>query len=426
MTYDYKTVLYAESQRIATITLNRADKRNAISYELIDDLIAALKQAADSSAQVVILTGAGKAFCSGMDMDNLKQLTGRTHEQNIQDSETMASLFRALYDFPKPTIAAVNGPAIAGGTGLATLCDFTLAVPEAKFGYTEVRIGFVPAIVSSFLIANIGEKRARDLLLTGRIFSADEAHKLGLVNEIVAPEELIPRAQELAAQLLENSPASLQATKKLLSSYTREQLDRQVKQAVQGNAGIRQTADFKEGITAFREKRKPTWTGKERTVKQRSAAKPNCASATPRPTRWAWCITPTSSYGLRLGAWSCCGNSASSTARWRAKTIATFPWSTCESAIRRRHSMMMRSWCARRSRMCAHRCCTSVMKSSASPIARCWRPAKPCTSLLTKIWNGRPCRKNTCRLSMVLNEIDELSSNQRERSFIRRPAPGCV
>jgi len=258
----YNTVIYTESDRIAAITLNRAEKRNAISYELIDDLSAALMQADSSSAQVVILTGAGKAFCSGMDLDNLKQLTGRTQEQNVQDSETMASLFRALYDFPKPTIAAVNGPAIAGGTGLATLCDFTLAVPEAKFGYTEVRIGFVPAIVSSFLIANIGEKRARDLLLTGRIFGADEALRLGLVNEIVPPEQLMSRAQELAAQLLENSPASLQATKKLLSSYTRDQLDRQVKQAVQGNAGIRQTADFKEGITASLEKRKPTWTGK--------------------------------------------------------------------------------------------------------------------------------------------------------------------
>ena len=224
----YKTLLYSESDRIATITLNRAEKRNAISYELIDDLLAVLKQAAGSPAQIVILTGAGKAFCSGMDLDNLKQLTGRTHEQNVQDSETMASLFRTLYDFPKPTIAAVNGPAIAGGTGLATLCDFTLAVPEAKFGYTEVRIGFVPAIVSSFLIANIGEKRARDLLLTGRIFGAEEAQQLGLVNEIVVPERLMARALELAAQLLENSPASLQATKKLLSSYTREQLDRQV------------------------------------------------------------------------------------------------------------------------------------------------------------------------------------------------------
>lgn len=257
-----KTVLYSDNHGIATITLNRPDKRNAISYELIDDLIAALKQAASSSAQIVILTGAGKAFCSGMDLDNLKQLTGRTHEQNLQDSETMASLFRTLYDCPKPTIAAVNGAAIAGGTGLATLCDFTLAVPEAKFGYTEVRIGFVPGIVSSYLIANVGEKRARDLLLTGRLFDAEEAHKLGLVNEIVAPEQLMPHALQLAAQLMENSPASLRTTKALLSSYTKEQLDRQLKSAIGENAAIRKTADFKEGITSFLEKRKPAW-GKE-------------------------------------------------------------------------------------------------------------------------------------------------------------------
>lgn len=258
----YDTVFYSEANGIATITLNRPDKRNAISYGLIDDLLAALRQGEGSAAQIVILTGAGKAFCSGMDLDNLKQLTGRTHEQNLIDSETMAMLFRSLYAFPKPTIAAVNGPAIAGGTGLATLCDFTLASPEAKFGYTEVRIGFVPAIVSSFLIANVGEKRSRELLLTGRVFGADEALKLGLINEIVAAEQLMARAFELARQLMENSPASLVATKKLLTSYTSDQLDRQVTQAVHANAAIRKTADFKEGITAFLEKRKPTWTGK--------------------------------------------------------------------------------------------------------------------------------------------------------------------
>ncbi len=259
----YKTVLYSESNSIATITLNRADKRNAISYELIDDLTAALNQAAASAAQIVILTGAGSAFCAGMDLENLKQLLGRTPEENLQDSTKMAGLFRALYDFPKPTIAAVNGAAIAGGTGLATLCDFTLAVPDAKFGYTEVRIGFVPGIVSSYLIANIGEKRARDLLLTGRLFGAEEAQRLGLVNEIVAPEKLMARALELAAQLLENSPTSLKTTKALLSSYTKEQLDRQVGEAVKQNAAIRQTPDFKEGIGSFLEKRKPKWTGQK-------------------------------------------------------------------------------------------------------------------------------------------------------------------
>ncbi|HET9838886.1 MAG TPA: enoyl-CoA hydratase-related protein [Candidatus Angelobacter sp.] len=258
----YKTVLYTESAGIATITLNRPDKRNAITYELLQDVKSALDEALGSGAHVVIVAGAGRAFCAGMDLENLKQLAGRTHEQNLKDSETMAALFRSLYDFPKPTIAAVNGAAIAGGTGLATMCDFTLAVPEAKFGYTEVKIGFVPAIVSSFLIANIGEKRARDLLLTGRIFGAEEAYKLGLVNEIVAPERLMERARELANQLLENSPASMQATKKLISSYTRERLDRQIGLAVKSNAAIRQTEDFKEGITSFLEKRKPRWTGK--------------------------------------------------------------------------------------------------------------------------------------------------------------------
>ncbi len=257
----YNTLLYSEAENICTITFNRPDKRNAVSYVLIDELGRALDDAAKSSAQILIITGNGKAFCAGMDLENLKQLSGRTHEQNLQDSETMARLFRALYEFPRPTIAAVNGAAIAGGTGIATICDFTLAVPTASFGYTEVRIGFVPAIVSSFLIANIGEKRARDLLLTGRIFDAAEAHRLGLVNEIVEADQLLPRAHQLAAQLMENSPTSLRATKSLLSGYVKDQLDKQITQATKDNAAIRQTADFKEGVASFLEKRKPKWSG---------------------------------------------------------------------------------------------------------------------------------------------------------------------
>src|ERR1700728_1056740 len=258
----YSTIQLSYDSGIATITLNRPDKRNAISFELIDDLLAALKEVETSNAIVLILTGAGKAFSSGMDLDNLKALLGRTPEQSLQDSETMAGLFRSLYDFPKPTIAAVNGAAIAGGCGLATLCDFTLAVPEAKFGYTEVRIGFVPAIVSTFLLRQVGEKQARDLLLTGRIIGAEEAARMGLVNEIVAPESLLARAQELAAILMANSSASLRATKQLLTDHARAELDSQIDSAVRENAAIRSTADFREGITAFLEKRKPVWTGK--------------------------------------------------------------------------------------------------------------------------------------------------------------------
>src|SRR5215472_5401607 len=158
----YKTLQLAYEGRVATLTLNRPEKRNAISFELIDDLFRALEEVGNSDAIVMILTGAGKAFCSGMDLDNLKALLGRTPEQNVQDSETMVRMFRSLYEFPKITIAAMNGPAIAAGAGLALLCDFTLAIPEATFGYTEVRIGFVPAIVSTFLLRQVGEKQARD------------------------------------------------------------------------------------------------------------------------------------------------------------------------------------------------------------------------------------------------------------------------
>jgi methylglutaconyl-CoA hydratase len=258
----YNTIQLAYEGAVATITLNRPDKRNAISFELIDDLLQALDEVSKSDAIVLILTGAGKAFCSGMDLENLKSLLGRTPEQNLSDSQTMVQLFRALYEFPKVTIAAVNGPAIAGGTGLALLCDFTLAVPEARFGYTEVRIGFVPAIVSTFLLRQVGEKQARDLLLTGRTFGSEEARRMGLINEIVPLESLLARAQELAAILMANSSASLRATKQLLTDHAGAELDAQIDSAVRENAAIRSTADFREGITAFLEKRKPVWTGK--------------------------------------------------------------------------------------------------------------------------------------------------------------------
>jgi methylglutaconyl-CoA hydratase len=244
---------------VATITLNRPDKRNAISPVMIDELLAALDEIEAGPSRVAILTGSGKAFCAGMDLSALSALAGYSIEQNLEDSQRMARLFRRLYFFPKPLIAAVNGPAIAGGTGIATMCDFTLAVPEAKFGYTEVKIGFIPALVSVFLRRQIGEKRARDLLLTGRVFDAAEALALGLVTEVVPAERLLTRAHELADSLLQCSPTSLQRTKLLLRRCAEVEIDREIELAVQENAAIRSTADFKEGLAAFLEKRPPNW-----------------------------------------------------------------------------------------------------------------------------------------------------------------------
>ena len=258
---NYHALQLAQDRGVASITLNRPEKRNAISFELVNELLQALEEIEHSTAQVVILTGAGKAFCAGMDLDELKSLLGKSHEENLQDSARMAQLFRRLYEFPRATIAAVNGAAIAGGTGLATMCDFTLAVPEAKFGYTEVRIGFVPAIVSSILVWQVGHKVARDLLLTGRLFDAAEGYRLGLVNEVVAAQQLMVRSRELAAHLMENSPSSVRATKRLINTFLAQPLEEQVAAAIKANARIRTTADFREGISSFLEKRKPRWSG---------------------------------------------------------------------------------------------------------------------------------------------------------------------
>jgi len=259
---NYDALQLAYDAAIATITFNRPDKRNAISFGLLNELMQALDEVEGSAAQVLIVTGAGRAFCAGLDLEELKGLLGKTHDENVKDSARMAQIFRRIYDFPKPTIAAVNGAAIAGGTGIATMCDFTLAVPETKLGYTEVRIGFVPAIVSSVLVWQVGHKIARDLLMTGRLFDAAEAHGYGLVNEVVAPEQLLNRARELANQLLENSPSSVRMTKKLINGFIAQDLDRQIADAVEDNARSRKTADFREGISSFLEKRKPQWTGK--------------------------------------------------------------------------------------------------------------------------------------------------------------------
>src|SRR2546422_7102513 len=210
----YATLLLEITGEVGPLTLNRPEKRNAISTQMIEDLLGALGEAERSAARAVIVTGAGKAFCSGMDLDSLSAIAKQSPEQNLEDSRRMARMFRALWSFPKPLIAAVNGAAIAGGGGIATLCDFTLAVPHAKFGYTEVRIRVIPALVSVFLIRQIGEKRARELLLSGRILDAEEARELGLVSEVAPQDRLLERARELAAELLTASPTSLIYTKR--------------------------------------------------------------------------------------------------------------------------------------------------------------------------------------------------------------------
>jgi methylglutaconyl-CoA hydratase len=256
---NYATLQIKEADNIHTVTLNRPERRNALNPQMIAELTHAFGEASNCACGVIVLTGAGSAFCSGMDLENLKSLSSQRPEDQRADAEAMTWMMRRLYECTKPTIAAVNGPAIAGGTGLATLCDFTLAEPDAKFGYTEVKIGFIPAIVSVFLLEMVGEKKAKEVLLSGKLFDAQEALSLGLVTEVVSAGELMPRVNALAEMLLKNSPESMSAVKKLLSSFAKERLDRDLSRAMRWNEKIRNSQDFREGLQAFLEKRAPVW-----------------------------------------------------------------------------------------------------------------------------------------------------------------------
>ncbi len=258
----YKTIQLAYDGGVATITLNRPEKRNAISFELIDDLLACARRG-------------GEVGCDRADLDRRGQGVLLGHGSGQPEGAAGANAGAESAGFADdgpvvPVALRVSESHDRGGEwrghrgrdGTRAAVRLHAGGPEAKFGYTEVRIGFVPAIVSTFLLRQVGEKQARDLLLTGRIFDAEEAARMGLVSEIVPPENLMARARELAALLMENSPSSLRATKQLLTDHARAELDAQIDAAVRENAAIRTTADFREGITSFLEKRKPVWTGK--------------------------------------------------------------------------------------------------------------------------------------------------------------------
>lgn len=255
----FSHILVHSTEGVETITLNRPEKRNALSPALIEELLTALEEAASNKCSAVILTGAGPAFCAGVDVEYLGASLTHPPEQHRRDAEKMAGVLRLLYDFPKPVIAAVNGPAIGSGMSLATIPAFTLATPWVRFALNEVRMGFVPTVAVSFLLRQVGEKRTRELLLTGRTLKAQEAMQMGLVTEVVAAEELMQTAHSLAKTLRQNSPQAMQALRQLLAAHSRRQLDEEIEQAIEMNARQGTTADFKEGVLAFLEQRRAEW-----------------------------------------------------------------------------------------------------------------------------------------------------------------------
>jgi methylglutaconyl-CoA hydratase len=253
-------VLYEVRARAAILTMNRADKRNALSRGLIAALTDAFRRAAeDPAARAVILTGAGPVFCAGMDLAELAESLQRPDEPAPvwEDALRLGTLYDLIYTLPRPTIAAVNGPAVAGGAGLVTVCDLAVAAEEARFGYPEVRRGLVAALVMPHLLRHVGERMGRYLLLSGELIDAAEACRTGLINAVVPAAGVMPRAEVWARALAEGGPQALAATKSLLKSFSHQALS--LEEASRASAAPRLGEECRQGLEAFFQKRPAPW-----------------------------------------------------------------------------------------------------------------------------------------------------------------------
>jgi methylglutaconyl-CoA hydratase len=249
------------TNRIGYITLNRPEKRNALNFEVVTELKAAFKLAEeDDGVKVVVLNAEGEAFCAGADLEYLQELQKFSFEQNMADSEHLKELFLQIYRLRKVVIAQVQGHALAGGCGLATVCDFVFAAPEARFGYTEVKIGFIPAIVMVFLLRKIGEGKAKQLLLSGTWISSQDAKAFGLVNGIIAKDRLADEVGTFATQLIEsNSGNSMSVTKQMIAKVQTLSLEEALTFAAEMNAKARGSDDCVRGVSAFLNEEKIRW-----------------------------------------------------------------------------------------------------------------------------------------------------------------------
>ncbi|MCI0682794.1 MAG: enoyl-CoA hydratase-related protein [Gemmataceae bacterium] len=258
-------VTYAIESPAAVITLNRADKRNALSRALIAALADAFARAADDAqARCAILAAAGPVFCAGMDLAELEEALDAAERSGEplgavwENALLLARLYDQIYAFPKPTIAVVQGAAVAGGAGLVSVCDLAAAAPDARFGYPEVRRGLVAAMVMPHLMRHVGERMARYLLLTGELIDAAEALRVGFINAIVPSEKLREQAQAWASAVAEGGPNAITQTKKLLRDFSHQALS--VEQAAHESGAPRLSEECRQGLRAFFAKERPPWT----------------------------------------------------------------------------------------------------------------------------------------------------------------------
>jgi methylglutaconyl-CoA hydratase len=252
---DYQKILYSVDQAVARITLNRPDKRNALDDQIINEMKHALDEAArDASVRVVVVCGAGKDFSSGADLAALRRISEASVTENVADARNFAEMFLAMRRHPRPIIAAVRGRALAGGCGVATACDLVLASESAQFGYPEVNIGFIPAMVMVILRRNLSEKRAFELITRGEVIGARAALEMGLINRVFADEEFDAQVEAYVNQMATKSASAMSLAKNLLYHMDAMSFESALEAGVQLNAITRMTEDCKRGVERFLKK----------------------------------------------------------------------------------------------------------------------------------------------------------------------------
>lgn len=259
---DYQSIVTEVDSGVGILTLNKAQRHNAFDEQLIAEITAALHELdADPDVRVVVLSSTGRSFCAGADLNWMRAAAGYAPEENLRDANRLAELLATLNELPKPTIARVQGPAYGGGVGLIAACDIAIGSYDAVFALSEVKLGIIPAVISPYVLAAIGERYARRYMLTAERFSAAEAYRIGLLHEIVPGDEQLDEAiAEIVDGLLANGPQAQAECKALIRVVSGQPIDEQtIAETAQRITRVRASAEGREGLAAFLEKRRPNW-----------------------------------------------------------------------------------------------------------------------------------------------------------------------
>jgi len=258
----YKTIELSKDKNVATVALNRPDVHNAMNEAMMKELTSCFNELAnDNTVGIIIFTGNGKSFSAGADLNWMKSMANYSKEENIQDSRLLLDLYESIYNCPKPVVGKINGHAFGGGIGLIAVCDLTIAPPELKFAFSEVKLGIIPSVISTFVGKRIGVANMRRLFITGERFTTDHAVKIGLIDFMVDQEEIDKKIQEYVDIIQSSGPIAIKEVKNLISQCEALDTEKYKEFTVEKIAELRISKEGQEGIKAFLEKRKPNWKG---------------------------------------------------------------------------------------------------------------------------------------------------------------------